>query len=449
MMRRALSGDLAHLGPRAVLRLLAAGEATGRLELSTPSAVVVLRLHRGLVEPLDTPDMRALCGVLDGRTGEFRFEPAPPDAAPEGSLAVTALFEACREAGRATPHGFSSDLDVERLLVENVGRTVGRPEPEIHLLGHHAPEDPLEDMLAELEASAPEELLFAQVGVVTPDPRPWRGSLEAEWKRRGWQLALHGDPQGVPVEELELVVVHHSLSITRVGREEDWLDLIRRAGTSEPPVPVVWVGPLGDPLWVARLVQAGVAFLLPAPAGDTGRAWERFQTALTAVVARQMALSCGRSKGEGPSAAGQLVEALLHETGPDEGVSTLLQLAAHSFTRGAVFVVEEKAVRCRAGFGYPLGQETSSLPRGVGILERVIRSKEALTVLEPAVGGARQLARVLGVEELPAHLAVVPLSSGGVVTGLLVGDRDGEPLGDLDELVLLARRLGGALVGSG
>ncbi len=447
MMRRALSGDLAHLGPRAVLRLLAAGEATGVLEFTTSSTNALVRFHRGRIERPGSTTMGALCEILESAAGEFRFDPQPPGEVPEGTLDLAALLDACREAAAGATHGFSSDLDVERLLVENIGRTVGHPGPQIHLLGRGTPEDPLEDMLAELEASAPEELLFAQVGVVTADPRPWRGSLEADWKRRGWELSVHGDPDEVPVEGLDLIVVHHNLSITRVGRENDWLRLIHRAGASGGGIPVVWVGPLGDPLWVARLAQAGVAFLLPAPAGETGRVWERFQTALTAVVARQIAMSGGAPADGEHSTVGQLVEALLHEAEPEEGVSTLLQLAADSFTRSAVFVVEETAVRCRAGFGYPLGQETSSLPRGVGLLERVIRSGEALISPEAALGGARQLARVLGVGELPANLAVVPLCSGGVTTGVLVGDREGQELGDLDELVLMGRRLGGALVG--
>jgi len=447
MMRRALSGDLAHLGPGGVLRLLAAGEATGVLELKTPSGSTVLDLHRGRAVRPPLQELGRLCGVLESREGEFRFEPRSPGDAPEELLEIATLFELCRSAGDGPGHAFSSDLDVDRLLVENIGTVSGHPGPQIHLLGESTPEDPLEDMLAELEASAPEELLFAQVGVVTPDPRPWRGSLDRAWKRRGWELSVHGDPERVPVEELDLIVVHHNLSITRVGREEDWLDLVRRAGASDRQVPLVWVGPLGDPLWVARLVQAGVAFLLPAPAGETGRVWERFQTALTAAVARQLSVASGRPETPGHATLSQLVEVLLHEAGPGEGISTLLQMAAGSLLRGAVFQVEETAVRCMAGFGYPLGQETSSLPRGVGLLERVIRSGEALISPGPTVGGARQLARVLGVEELPADLALIPLCSAGLTTGVLVGDRQGESLGDLEELILMGRRLGGALVG--
>ncbi len=201
-MRRALSGDLAHLGPRAVLRLLAAGEATGVLELTTSSASALVRFHRGRVERPGSATMGALCEILESTAGEFRFDPRPPEEVPGNALDLAALLDACRQAVAGTHHGFS---------VENIGRTVGHPDPQIHLLGRGTPEDPLEDMLAELEASAPEELLFAQVGIVTADPRPWRGSLEADWKRRGWELSVYGAPD-------ELVLMGRRLGGALVGR---------------------------------------------------------------------------------------------------------------------------------------------------------------------------------------------------------------------------------------
>jgi hypothetical protein len=111
-------------------------------------------------------------------------------------------------------------------------------------------------------------------------------------------------------------------------------------------------------------------------------------------------------------------------------------------------MVEETAIRCRAGFGYPLDRDDTALPRGVGLLERVIRSGEALTEIEPVAGGALRLARVLGVAELPEATAVIPLGRGGAAAGLLVADREGGPLPDLAELILLAGRLGGVIVGA-
>ena len=106
-------------------------------------------------------------------------------------------------------------------------------------------------------------------------------------------------------------------------------------------------------------------------------------------------------------------------------------------------MVEETAIRCRAGFGYPLAQGTHALPRGLSILELVIRSSEPTLGIDPTAGGSHRLAEVLGLEELPSATAVIPLGIGASVAGVLVADREGEGLPDLSELIVLAGRLGG------
>jgi hypothetical protein len=109
-------------------------------------------------------------------------------------------------------------------------------------------------------------------------------------------------------------------------------------------------------------------------------------------------------------------------------------------------MVEDTAVRSRAGFGYPLNRIVTALPRGVGLLEKAIREGEAVIGIDPASEGARQLALVLGIERLPSQTAVIPLGAGFSVGGLLVVDREGQQLPGLGDLPLLARCLGGAAV---
>ncbi len=82
----------------------------------------------------------------------------------------------------------------------------------------------------------------------------------------------------------------------------------------------------------------------------------------------------------------------------------------------------------------------------IEVVERVIRSGEALLEIEPSGPGVDQLAAVLGVAELPAATALIPLGRYGAVAGLLVADRNGDPLPGLDDLVVFAGRLGGAIV---
>jgi hypothetical protein len=184
---------------------------------------------------------------------------------------------------------------------------------------------------------------------------------------------------------------------------------------------------------------------MPAPHGEAGEATVRFAESLSKVVDRQIQALHGEGHPTLPTGVSELVGALLSESEPDQGVSSLLHLAAEHFTRGAVLMAEQTAIRCRAGFGYLLERSTAVLPRGIGLIERVIRTGEALTTIEPAGGGEAQLARVLGVSQLPSATAVIPLGRSGAVVGVLVADREGDELPDMADLVLLVGRLGGVV----
>jgi hypothetical protein len=193
---------------------------------------------------------------------------------------------------------------------------------------------------------------------------------------------------------------------------------------------------------VHRLIEAGVSFLIPAPQGESGEAAARFAESLSRVVDRQLQAS-QRAGWPGLSAAvSELVVALLSEGGPDQGIGTLLQLAAEHFTRGAVLMAEETMIHCRAGFGYPLDPSRAVLPRGFALIEQVIRSGEALKAIEPGASGP--LADVLGIDELPSETALIPLGRSGSVIGILVADREGEQVHDVADFVMLVGRLGSA-----
>ncbi len=439
-MKRVLQGRLAHLSPPTLLRLLAATRGSGLLRLETPDAAVNLEVSEGWIAPLPLPVREALRVVLSSVDGSYRFEPGHGRVEPGDRIDLATLVDEVRGSGQR----FASDFAIDD-LASLVAGAPGASDP-IHVLPTGPPQNPLGDLLAELEANAPEELLLAEVGVVAVDPRPWRGSLETAWRRRGWRVRLIAAPEAVPVDELDLVVVHHRLSITRVGREEDWLDLLVRCEQARPPVSVVWAGPLGDPAWVNRLIERGVAFLMPPPQGEGGEVAHRFADALTLVVDRELRR---RGSGRSPELAGgvaELLDALLHGSDPGQAVGALLQLASTQVARGAVLLAEPEAIRCRAGFGFPLDHGLVAMPRGVGVLERVVRSGEPVLEVDAESAGVQQLARVLGLEGLSPATAILPLGRGGATDGLLVVDRGGQPLPDLTELCLVARRLGGAVV---
>ncbi len=442
-MKRSLSGDLANLAPPTVIRLLSASSPCGVLEFTTAAGALRLEIVGGEVLELSEEKRSQAQRVLASGQGSFRFDPGEVAPLTGPTVLLATLAEPCWRGSDLADKVFASDLDVDQLIARD--RTGGSSQgaANIHVLPAAALENPLDGLLSELENAAPDELLFAQVGVVASEPRLWRGSLETNWRRRGWQMHLYGVPTDPPLGDLDALIVHHQLSISRVGSEADWIELITQA--QQAAVPVVWIGPLGDSFWVSRLIAAGVAFLMPKPQGTSGEIWHRLQDSLTLVIARHLGRR-QRRESELPGALSDLVDALIYDADPEEAIGCLLQVAAGQLLRGAILGLEDTAFRCRAGFGYPLNRGCTGLPRGVGLLERVVRSAQALTAIDPEGAGALHLARVLGVAQLAPATAVIPLGRGTAISGVLIADREGRPLPDLGELVLLACRLGGGVV---
>ena len=439
-MRRTLSGSLKHLAPPALLRLVSATSPSGVLEIETVDGVLRLEVERGRVAMPEKVELERAGKVIRCQKGEFRFTPGEIQPIEGEVMSLTAFTGAASAA--------ASNLHMD-MLFEGEFPEMSSPLPEakIHVLPAEPPRNPLDKLLSDLEEEAPAELLFATVGVVTQDPRWWRGALEMDWRRRGWQIRQLEFSDHANIEGLDLMVVHHQQASARTGSEENWLEMIRRASDAQPPVPIVWVAPLGDPVWTHQLIEAGVSFLMPAPQGDGGDATTRFVESLSKVVDRQIHEQQREGRAPLPTGVSELVGALLSESDPDQGASSLLHLAAEHFTRGAVLMAEESAIRCRASFGYLLERSTAVLPRGIELVERVIRSGEAYTTIDPGSGGANHLAGVLGVSQLPQATALIPLGRRGAVVGVLIADREGEELPDVAKLVLLVGLLGG-VVGS-
>lgn len=442
---RTLTGSLEHLEPAALLRLLSAIRPSGLLELRTTAGALRLEVVEGRAVRPSTSDLQRAAAVLGCHGGEFRFEPREVHPGDRDMLDLTALLEVAHVIDPTSGTGpVIADIEIERLLAGEIFE-LSRPDiPAIHVLPQAPPENPIDELLEELERTAPDELLLANVGVVASDPRIWSGPIGSAFRRRGWRIRVIGSAEELPVADLDVVVIHHHLAVSRAGREEEWLDLVRRVAAAGRPL--VWVGPTADAAWVYRIVDAGAAFILPSPPGSTGEPAQRFAASLCRVIDRLVSAPRPGSDGELPASVVELVDTLVHGADADRSLGSLLQLASGTVTRGAVILVDETAFRLRAGFGYPLGTGVPALPRGVGVLERIVRSGAATEALDPDSGGAVQLARMLGLERLGPETCVIPLGSGGSIVGLIVGDREGRELPDLRELVALARRLGGLVV---
>ncbi|MEJ2189203.1 MAG: DUF4388 domain-containing protein [Acidobacteriota bacterium] len=199
-MKRALSGSLEHLAPQALLRLVSATSPSGVLELVTEVGSLRLEVERGRVAVPSPDDLRHAARVLRCVDGFFRFEPTEPPGIEGEGLSLTAFADAALASGRESSSSDPS-VEIERLLDEEVFEIAQLEDrPNIHVLPSEPPQNPLEDLLADLEAEAPGELLFAQVGVVAQDPTVWRGSLESGWRRRGWEVHQFGKTEAVPLE---------------------------------------------------------------------------------------------------------------------------------------------------------------------------------------------------------------------------------------------------------
>ena len=446
-MRRVLSGSLTHLAPSALLRLLSATAPSGVLELTTDAGDLRIETAHGKVAMPEPSELRRVGRILRSSSGSFRFAPREVRPVVGRALTLTALAEAAEATEQVLEAARDGDVDFGRLFAGEI-TDLSRPAPvaNIHVLPSEPPDNPLDALLSDLESTAPDELLLTQVGVVAQDPRIWRGTLEAGWRRRGWALNVNSSPSEIVVDEVNALVLHQEGSFNSSEQEERWVSLVRRAVEASPSVPVVWVGGVRDSEWLSRLIEAGVSFLMPAPDSRSSRALARFADDLAAVLDRQMKNRQALASARQPKTVYELVDTLLEEDDPDQAIGSLLQLASNQLWRGAVLMVEETAIRCRAGYGYPLNRDATALPRGVGILERSIRSGEAEVGVDPNSPAARQLAHVLGIDVLPAETAVIPLGMGATVVGLLVADREGELLPELREITLLACCLGGVVV---
>ncbi|HOC44853.1 MAG TPA: hypothetical protein PKJ99_17705 [Thermoanaerobaculales bacterium] len=448
-MKRVLSGSFAHLAPSPLLRLLAATAPSGVLEISCEAGVVRLETVKGMVAAPGADEMRQVGRILRAASGSFRFEPREVRPIVGEALTLAALADAAEATERSWDASLTGDVDVARLLAGEV-MELSRPAPvaDIHVLPAQPAHDPLDELLTDLQATAPGELLLTEVVVISKDPRIWRGTLASEWRRRGWELSVRGGPGSRSIDGADAVILHQEEPLGRVDEETEWIRTVRLAREATPPVPVVWVGRVRDRAWVHRLIEAGVSFLMPAPESRSGPPLDRFAADLATVLDREMGTRQLLASARRPRTVYELVDTLLENGDPERAIGSLLQLASSQLRRGAVLMVEETAIRCRAGYGYPLSRGSTALPRGLALLEGAVRSGEPMMGIDPGAGGAAQLARVLGVDRLPAATAVIPLAAGAMVLGLLVADREGAPLPELTEMTVLACCLGGVAVRS-
>jgi hypothetical protein len=412
---KAILGRLSDLGVKELFKLLTSAGASGELELESGGSRATLRVRSGHVagEP-----SAAILHALAARNGTYCFRP--------GSVADEAEWFGIEE--------FLARLDALQAPGDAGGADLSAA-------------DGASDPLAELRHSLAEVPLpnaGPRVLVISADPRPYR-ALEPEWRKRGWDTTVRSEPTWVDGIGPSVAVLHLPTSATLAGLGDVWLDLVRRAGAQSPPVPVIWVGGLTDPLLRHQAIHAGAEFLLPAPVGDVGEAARWFREDVTVVAER--AIARGESGAQREAAAFRDFFLALHsDAAPAEVRASLLRFAGNFFTRAALLAVRDDGFDSLGGFGFH-GAAPGRLPRGLAALERVVADRRPLRSSDLAPEELSSLAAPLRLDAAGSRaVGVFPLLSGSECAAILVAH---EPLPDVVETASLASLLGrsGSLLG--
>lgn len=415
---RAILGRLSDLGVRELFKLLTSVAAEGTLEIESPDGQVRLLVREGHVIGEPEP---ALVSAYGSRSGTFCFRPGAVGAS-AGWVPVEELLARLDAQARArAARGAGAVGEVEELAGESG------------------------DLLAELRdslAEVPFPGASARVGVVAADPRPYR-PLEVEWRQRGWQPLLRTGPGWPEGEPCAVLVVHLPSSGTLAGQGDAWLELLRRAKGSSPPVPVVWVGGLADPLLRHGAIMAGADFLLPGPAGEVGETARWFREELTLVVERL--LSRRDSGGEGEAEALRDFFLALHvDAEPAEIRASLLRFAGGYFRCGLLYAVRDSGFESLGGYGLS-GLAATRVPRGVGLLEELVIDRRPIRVRDRSVAEVGALAAALGLRERMEDAQLFPLLVGSECVGAFLGTSPVSPGGEITPLETLLARSGGLI----
>jgi len=409
---KAILGRLSELGLREISKLLTAAGAEGVLDVDGPTGRAQVAFRSGHLAGEVSP---ALAAAYSSRNGTYCFRPGAASEAAEW-LPQEEFFARldARAAAATQAEGGAA------------GGGTGDPLAE------------LRDSLAEIPIPGG----AVRILIASADPRPYR-TLIPEWRQRGWEVALGDAPRWPDPPLPRLVVVHLPTTATLAGQDEVWLGLVKRAAAQRPPVPVVWVGAMGDPWLRHQAVAAGVEFMLPAPVGEAGETARWFREDLTALADR--ILSRRAAAGEGDAEAFRDFFLALHvDADPAEVRASLLRFAGTFFSRGALFEIRDTVFESVGEYGFALGSPVR-VSRGLAPLEDVVVERKAVMLdAYPEAGGAA-LAKVLGAHGGLDRAEAFPVLASGECQAIFLGDRPVVEAGAAEVLAGVLARSGSHL----
>ena len=237
------------------------------------------------------------------------------------------------------------------------------------------------------------------------------------------------------------------------------LELLRDIRAFVPDLVALMIGEVRHPSAAETARAAGAAgyLTLPdmaqVPFDEVGVKVREFCTHLcTALCLSEQLAGIDWSTGAGAIRVADplsLLRGLIGELNADGGSDVpllVLRLASEYFERAALFAVQEGVVVCRGAFGEPLNAQMRGAEIAIeagSILERVITTREACCgPISPDTPNRGLLDR-LG-PPLAREAALLPLSSGADVFGVLYGDNagSGAPLADLKALEIFLNQAG-------
>ena len=417
---KAILGRLSDLGLRELFKLLTTAGAEGTLEVEAPVGPARISIRAGHVAGDLTP---ALVLAHATRSGTFCFRPQP---VPE-------------DAGEWLPQEeFLARLDSQVQFATRAAAAAGMSAQADERKVGADPLAELRDSLAEV--SLPSSAV--RMLVLSADPRPYR-TLMPEWRQRGWEVTVSEKPSWPEGPAPALAIVHLPASGTLAAQGQAWLGLLDRARNERPPVPVVWVGGLGDPWLRHQVIMAGADFVMPAPAGEIGETARWFRDELTLVVERLLARRA--EPGGGAAEAFRDFFLALHvDAPPAEARASLLRFAGTFFRRGVLFAIRDNGFESVGGYGFALGSPVR-LSRGGTPLEDVVVERRPLDCAGMNAGAVAGIAKALrspgGLNEAKAF----PILGSGECLAVFVGDSPVAASGDAEMLAAVLARSGGLL----
>ena len=410
---KTILGRLSELGLREISKLLTAAGAEGVLEVDGPGGRAQVAFRRG---HLSGEMSRALAAAYSTRNGTYCFRPGVASDAVEWLPQEEFFARLDAQARTATQH---AELGDQR-------DTAGDPLAE------------LRDSLAEIPIPGG----AVRIAIAAADPRPYR-TLIPEWRQRGWEVALGDTPRWPDPPAPRLIVVHLPTTATLAGQDEIWLAIVKRAAAQRPPVPVVWVGAMGDPWLRHQAVVSGVDFMMPAPMGDAGETARWFREDLTLLADRLLS-----RKGAGAESDAEAFRdfflALHVDADPAEVRASLLRFAGTFFARGVLFEIRDTIFESVGGYGFALTSPVR-VSRGLAPLEDVVVERKAVRLDAYPEEGSAAVAKALGAHGGLDRAEAFPVLTAGECQAVFLGDRPIVEVGGTEILAGVLARSGSHL----